>query len=152
MDKKQFINELVDALAGEVPSQVITENVNYYRNYLDEEVRKTHRSEQEIIEEWGAPRLIARSIIDAYEAEYGSYEGSTPESAQTVEPDGKSTNSNGTYTVKSSNGCGIVALIAVIVIFVVIMTVMRILLSVPGLIILLVLAMILAFYYSGRRS
>jgi uncharacterized membrane protein len=152
MDKKQFINELVDALAGEVPSQVITENVNYYRNYLDEEVIKTHRSEQEIIKEWGSPRLIARSIIDAYEAEYGPYEGSTSESAQTVESDDVNVNTNGEYRMKSSSGCGIIALVVVIVVFLVIMTVMRILLSVPGLIILLVLAMMIAFYYSGRRS
>jgi uncharacterized membrane protein len=150
MDKKQFINELVDSLAGEVPSQVITENVNYYRNYLDEEVKKTHRSEQEIIKEWGSPRLIARSIIDAYEAEYGPYEGSTSESTQTVESDDVDVNKE--YRMKSSSGCGIIALVIVIVVFLVIMTVMRILLSVPGLIILLVLAMMIAFYYSGRRS
>lgn len=143
MDKKQFINELVDALAGEVPSQVISENVNYYRNYLAEESAKTQRSEKEIIEELGSPRLIARSIIDAYQAEHGSYSG-TEQEKNTSEDEPKSPPAH-------SSGCGIVALVVIVVAFLVIMTVMRVILSIPGLIILIVLALVLAFYRSSRR-
>ncbi len=145
MDKKQFINELVDALAGEVPSQVISENVNYYRNYFVEESAKSHRSEKEIIEELGSPRLIARSIIDAYQAEHGPYSGDSSEKSTTTD-DGETKVSN-----HSSSGCGVFAFIVVMVAFLVVMTVMRVILSIPGLIILIVLALVLAFYRSGRR-
>ncbi len=144
MDKKQFINELVDALAGEVPSQVISENVNYYRNYFVEESAKSHRSEKEIIEELGSPRLIARSIIDAYQAEHGPYSGDSNEKHTTGNEDNQVSN-------HSSSGCGIAAFIVVMIAFLVVMTVMRVILSIPGLIILIILALVLAFYRSGRR-
>lgn len=67
MRKTEFLEELQEALAGEVPTGVIQENVMYYNNYISQETAKG-RSEDEIIEELGGPRIIARTIIDSSEA------------------------------------------------------------------------------------
>ena len=64
MTKKQFMEELKNSLEGMVSPMVIQENLNYYENYINEQ-RQKGRGEQEILEELGSPRLIARSIIDA---------------------------------------------------------------------------------------
>ena len=37
MTKQEFLDNLNDQLSGEVPSSVVFENVNYYRNYIDGE-------------------------------------------------------------------------------------------------------------------
>lgn len=65
MDKKEFLEKLTIALAGQVSRQVIEENVNYYDNYISEEIRKG-RPVGQVLEELGDPRLLARSIIDAH--------------------------------------------------------------------------------------
>lgn len=63
MTKEQFLEQLEDALAGEVPNAVIYDNKCYYERYFFSEM-KLGRTEQEILEELGNPRLIARTIID----------------------------------------------------------------------------------------
>lgn len=64
MDKNEFLEKLAKALAGQVPASVIEENINYYSSYISGEVQKGH-SLQQVLEELGDPRLIAKSIIDA---------------------------------------------------------------------------------------
>ena len=68
MTKQQFLEELKDALAGEVPANVMMDSYGYYANYIDEEIRKG-KSEKEVLEELGKPMLIARSIIAAQSGE-----------------------------------------------------------------------------------
>lgn len=63
MTKEEFIEQLEDALIGEVSNAVIYDNKQYYERYIQSEMRKG-RSEQEILEVLGNPRLIARTIID----------------------------------------------------------------------------------------
>ena len=64
MDKQEFITLLAETLSGEVPADVIQENLNYYRQYLSDEIAKG-RNEQDVLNELGDPRLIAKTIIDA---------------------------------------------------------------------------------------
>lgn len=64
MDKKEFLEKLALALAGQVPRQVIEENIQYYDDYITGELKKG-KSLSQILEELGDPRLIAKSIIDA---------------------------------------------------------------------------------------
>lgn len=64
MTKQVFLNELREALTGEVSSEVIMDTYRYYSDYIDEEVRGG-KSEEEVIEELGKPFMIARSIITA---------------------------------------------------------------------------------------
>lgn len=64
MTKEQFMEELRSSLEGMVSPMVIQENLNYYENYINEQIRNG-KTQQEIFAELGSPRLIARSIIDA---------------------------------------------------------------------------------------
>lgn len=81
MNREEFLNHLAAALNGEVPAGVIQENLRYYDEYIRGEAAKG-RSEEEVIEEIGGYRLIARTIIDANGGEetsggYSSYGGET---------------------------------------------------------------------------
>lgn len=67
MSREEFLNRLEETLTGEVPVKVIRENLNYYGNYISQELSKG-RTVEEIVEEIGDPRLIARTIIDSSEA------------------------------------------------------------------------------------
>lgn len=68
MTKQEFLDELKQALSGEVPADVMMDSYRYYANYIEEEMRKG-RTETEILEELGKPALIARSIIAAQSGE-----------------------------------------------------------------------------------
>ena len=72
MKKTEFLKELEAALRGEVSPELISENLRYYDNYISQETSKG-RSEAEVTEEIGSPRLIARTIIDTSGGS-GSYE------------------------------------------------------------------------------
>lgn len=72
MKKTEFLKELEAALRGEVSPELIAENLRYYDNYISQETSKG-RSEAEVTEEIGSPRLIARTIIDTSGGS-GSYE------------------------------------------------------------------------------
>lgn len=64
MTKKQFMEELRSSLEGMVSPMILQQNLNYYENYIDQQIRNG-RTETEVLNELGSPRLIARSIIDA---------------------------------------------------------------------------------------
>ena len=64
MSKAEFLDGLRRALSATGSSSLIEENLAYYNNYIDAEISKG-RSEAEVLEELGDPRLIARSIMDA---------------------------------------------------------------------------------------
>ena len=63
MSKQEFLEKLRQALTGKVASSVVTENINYYEDYINVEVRKG-RSEEEVLNQLGDPRLIARTIVE----------------------------------------------------------------------------------------
>ena len=65
MTKSEFLRGLRGALSG-APDSLILENINYYSDYIDGEIRKG-RSEEEVMEELGEPQWIAKSILDASE-------------------------------------------------------------------------------------
>lgn len=67
MNKEEFLRTLGAALSGEVPQHIIQENLRYYDNYISGEIAKG-RTEEEIMNELGGPRIVARTIIDAAEA------------------------------------------------------------------------------------
>ena len=92
MDRVTFINELRAALASRVNPQVVTENINYYEEYINTEVRKG-RNEDEVIAGLGDPRLLARNIADAEKraaasSEYEDSEEYIYEDADSGENDG----------------------------------------------------------------
>lgn len=63
MNKEEFLRGLQNALSGEVPPTVVRDNLRYYDDYIRTEVRQG-KSERQVMDELGDPRLIARTIID----------------------------------------------------------------------------------------
>jgi len=76
MTKSDFLDKLRYALSGKVSDSLIRENMTYYSEYIDSQV-SMGRSEQEVMEMLGDPRLIARTIIQT--------NGTESNSAHTVE-------------------------------------------------------------------
>lgn len=60
-NKREFLEILRQALAGEVDQHIIDQNIKYYDDYIS-----THSNydEEAIISELGDPRLLAKTIID----------------------------------------------------------------------------------------
>lgn len=66
MGKEEFLNGLQKALTGNVPQSVIYENLTYYRDYIDDQIRKGN-TEEDVVNEIGDPRLIAKTIEETTE-------------------------------------------------------------------------------------
>ena len=67
MDRGEFLSNLRESLEGYIPMDEVEKNISFYRNYFDE----SGKTDAEVIAELGDPRLIARTIIDAYKASKG---------------------------------------------------------------------------------
>ncbi len=63
MKLQDFLEELKNALDGEIPPTQIEVNLKYYREYVKQK-QQQGETEEEILNELGDPRLIARTIID----------------------------------------------------------------------------------------
>ena len=87
MTKYEFLKELREALEGQVPMSEIEDSISYYRDYFSRQ-EADGRSEQEILEELGSPRLIAKSIIETKGGEQIYYEDTYEE--QVNEEEGSS--------------------------------------------------------------
>ncbi|MDF2889155.1 MAG: hypothetical protein K0R23_3540 [Lacrimispora sp.] len=66
MSRQEFLQRLRDTITGEVPGNVVEENIRYYEEYIRGEVLKGS-SEEAVTEAIGDPRLIAKTIIEANE-------------------------------------------------------------------------------------
>lgn len=64
MEKTEFLNQLRQSLNGKIEPQEVMENIQYYEDYINMQIR-LGKSETEVMEILGSPRLIARSIMDA---------------------------------------------------------------------------------------
>lgn len=63
MGQEEFLRVFCESLDGQVSDSRIHENVNYYRNYIYEKI-KEGKSEAEVIDELGNPRLLAKTVIE----------------------------------------------------------------------------------------
>lgn len=76
MTKDEFLYALRRALSGEISPSDFDENMRYYEEYIETEIRKG-RSEREVMESLGDPRLIAKTIKETSSPErvegYASY-------------------------------------------------------------------------------
>ncbi len=63
MTKYQFLDKLRTALNGKVTPELLRENMRYYEDYINTEIRKG-KSEEEVLGALGDPRLIARTIVE----------------------------------------------------------------------------------------
>ena len=64
MDRYEFISALRTALNGKVPATTVEDNVRYYEEYIEVQLRQG-KSEEEVLAALGDPRLLARTIIEA---------------------------------------------------------------------------------------
>ncbi len=83
MDKNEFIEKLQRTLAGGLSSSQVADNVRYYQDYIESEIRKGN-TEEEVLAQLGDPRLLAKSIIEANKHAGESY-GSNREYDEEVE-------------------------------------------------------------------
>lgn len=164
MNKEEFLQGLQNTLSGEVPTAVIRENLNYYNDYVQTEINKG-RSETEVMEELGDPRLIARTIIDitpgagasSYES-YQTYDNSkTGGTSQYQEDQRQQSNRQNTgnlhYYDLNKWYWKLLGIVLVIVVFTVIITVVSGLLSlvIPMLPVIGIVILIMWFVRGPRR-
>ena len=62
MSKQEFLDTLRRALARELSESEVADNINYYWNYIEQQVA-SGKSEEQVLSELGDPRLIARTIL-----------------------------------------------------------------------------------------
>ena len=64
MTKAEFLEKLRIELSSGVTPQVLQDNLNYYSQYIDDEIRKG-RAEKDVLDELGDPWILAKTIVDA---------------------------------------------------------------------------------------
>ena len=106
MNKQVFLDELRQALEGNISSQSIVSNIMYYDEYFTNEIRKG-RSEEEIIDELGDPRLIAKTIIDT-----------SGFNASTVEEDVNDEDTDNSFKGRNLNKYLLILIAVLVVVFV----------------------------------
>ncbi len=92
MTENEFLQILNEQLTGQMSASAAASHIEYYRNYIHDEIRKG-RKEEDVLKNLGDPRLIARTILDTspksrpYTAgyEYSTYpEGGNPSGIDSV--------------------------------------------------------------------
>ena len=63
MNKQEFLKILRDTLQSQLSSRETENHVEYYRTYIEEQMREG-KTEIEILDVLGDPRLIARTILE----------------------------------------------------------------------------------------
>lgn len=104
MNKQEFVDRLRMALNGRVSPGLVMDNVNYYEDYINTEIRKG-RTEEEVLESLGDPRLIARTIIQTNSGdEYSGYRNTVYGNGEYREAAGP--NLHRSYTEDGNDGYG----------------------------------------------
>lgn len=67
MTREEFLSQLQLILQGKVSHDKVQENINFYNDYIIEEIRKG-KNEAEVLEMLGDPGLLAKTIIAADDA------------------------------------------------------------------------------------
>ncbi len=92
MDRAEFLTILRNQLAGRMQEGKSEAHIRYYEDYIQSQVRKG-RSESEVLNELGDPRLIARTLIEAegdqYQEDYGQYSSYGTDVKRPVQPEKK---------------------------------------------------------------
>ena len=111
MSRDEFLNELRIALQGNISQGQVNEHLRYYENYIIEESRKG-RSEAEVINALGNPRLIAKTIIET-EGKQGT---------QKIVTENEKKNNHKFGKIKFQSWYGIVAVIMILLLLIGIVT------------------------------
>lgn len=77
MSKQEFLDTLRRSISGMNDYTFVNETMEYYEEYIERQIRMG-KSEAEVMEELGDPRLIAKSIVASKDSvEEQSVDGST---------------------------------------------------------------------------
>jgi len=63
MNKEEFLEKMKNALEGQVTDIILSDNIDYYRNYINSEI-SSGKSELEVLNMLGDPRLLAKTVIE----------------------------------------------------------------------------------------
>lgn len=150
MDKREFIDRLQRSLAGGLNSSQVAENVRYYEEYIDAEIRKG-RSEAEVLAQLGDPRLLAKSIIEANKRageSYGSNRGYDEEMADYAGERNRSETSSDGKTVMLPGW--LIMLIVTVAVFVIIGVVTSLLAIFAPVIIAVLVVLLVIKIFQGK--
>ena len=117
MNKEQFIDALRRALYGKIDDYTLQDHIRYYEDYIRQEMGKG-RTEQEVLQELGDPRLLARTIVETSSLK-------NPDTVYTVDEEGQDSYSTSEDRVKVHTFTGwkatllMVVVVAAIILFVV---------------------------------
>lgn len=75
MNCEEFLLQFREALDGKVPEQLIQDNVKYYREYINAQAA-AGKSEADVLNMLGDPRLLAKTIEESSKFASGSREDS----------------------------------------------------------------------------
>jgi len=160
MDRETFLRELRIALQGQISQVKVNENLAYYENYIIEQSRKG-RTEEQVIEELGNPRLIAKTIIDTTDVLYNSSQWEEEkETEQNVYGNEKGFHFNfdektgwdiryGKFKINSWYGYVIIACLVILILVIIARTAIILL---PILVPVLLAGAIIYFLFSGNRK
>lgn len=81
MERQIFLDSLRKSLHGRISEEELAGHIRYYDDYISQETARG-RSEREVLEELGDPRLLARTIVE-------TAGGGRPRRAYTVSEDGQ---------------------------------------------------------------
>lgn len=107
MSKSEFLDKLRVSLNGKVSPSLVEENIRYYNEYIQSQIAGG-RSEEEVMEHLGDPRLIARTIVQTN----GSSEGDAESTSyrETIYDDGSYSgygeSSRGSYSGSYDSNAG----------------------------------------------
>ena len=82
MNQEAFIRDFQEALAGKVSDHIIRENTDYYKNYINMQMRQGVQ-EAEVLQSLGDPRLLAKTVVESQrfsnegQATNAEYQGGT---------------------------------------------------------------------------
>ena len=119
MTKKQFLEELKTSLEEMVSPMVVQQNMNYYENYISEQIRNG-KSEQDVLKELGNPRLIAKSIIDAASQDDDHVQTEYYEEEQETDPEDMFGGNTHIFTMNSTKfklGCLLSVIIFIFIMY-----------------------------------
>lgn len=147
MDRTEFVDKLQHALSGGLGSALVAENVQYYREYIDVEIRKG-RSEEEVLGSLGDPRLLAKSIIEANKRA-GQNEGTNRNYDE--ETPGNAGEGQGTVQGAVRMPGWLILVIVVVVLLLIIGVVFSVISFLAPVIIPVLIVLLLINFFKGRR-
>lgn len=98
MTKFEFLERLQKELEGGMRTAAVQEQLDYYRRYIEDEVR-SGRDETEVVSELGDPWAIAKTILDTSENEDFAKENLTGRTEQNSRTNGRVFNLSGKWVV-----------------------------------------------------